>query len=631
MALTASVAPDITEALPATIAARTVGAKFLNNGLKYDVAFGGLPFILAPSQQRPYRRQTANIRKQQIDTSREFGEQTLDQWWTRAQSSWHRGEGIKFYEPGTDPATEFRFGHSMGVDVWTKGQVSLLRRMDLVAATAGYCYTTTAVVGGVDSYFVNLNGVVQRRTAAASTVYTGATPTTHVVVGGAGILAGDATNIYSGSTSGSTLAALWTSTAGATLTPYWAKNRIIATRGAALYELSLVGGALPATPTFTHPSANWSWSAVAEGPTSILASGSADGVSSIYSFTLTTDAGATTPKLGQPFPIAAFPPGEVIHSMRVYLGTYVALGTSRGLRIGQLDGNGNLSYGPLLVETANPVRVLSARDSFVYAGVEAGLDGQSGVVRVNLAEPGSASLVFAWAWDVQSRTLGQVQGVSFLGNTGQVVLGVQGQGVYLQSATNYEVSGYVTSGKIRYATSELKDFRRARVGGTTPTGTSVGLFARDVNGSETFLFRYTEGTGFTFDGDLATAGPQVSASIRLDLVSNTAATSTPVLDGLTVKALPAVRRQRMVLYPVLCSDSESDRNDQKRQVIGGASQRLFALEELESTAAVILVQDFTNGEAFEAQIDTIEFTRTSPADKASSGFGGIATITVRKL
>ena len=103
-------APDITEGIPAIIAARTLGATYANNGLKYDVAFAGLPFILAPHTssvytRNPYTRTTADPNKQQIDVSREAGEQTLDQWWNRSQDSWHNGCGIKFYEPGSDPLT----------------------------------------------------------------------------------------------------------------------------------------------------------------------------------------------------------------------------------------------------------------------------------------------------------------------------------------------------------------------------------------------------------------------------------------------------------------------------------------------------------------------------------------------
>jgi len=632
--LTASAAPDITEGLPAVIAARTLGATYSNNGLAYDLAISGLPFILAPTAQRPYMRKTADIRKQQIDTSREAGEQTLDQWWTRSQDSWHRGEGIKFYEPGSDELTANRYGHSVGVDIWTKGQVSLLKATAVnKAATAGQdCYTATAVVGGVDVYFTTINGAVSRETGAASTAFTGTGSTAPVAVAGDLLLGGITTGVVSGAVGGTALAALWTIGAGAVVTPHWAKNRIIATRGNGLWELTLAGGAMPATATYVHPVAGWTWTAVAEAPTSILAAGYVNGQGRIYEFTLETDSGtgATVPKLGQPFPVAEFPPGEEVHSLRVYLGTYVAIGTSRGLRIGRLDGNGNIAYGPLLVETTSPVRSLTARDSYIYAGIENGIDGLSGAVRVNLGDEIS-DLSFPWAYDAQALTTGRVQSVSFLGNSGLVVLGVLGKGAYLQSSTLYETTGYVTSGRIRYATSELKDFRRCRVSGTVLSGSKISLYVRDSADSETFLFAIASGGGLGKDIALNVAAPQSNASIRLRLEASTDKLTSPVLDALTVKALPAVVRQRLIQYPVLCFDSEADRHNNRKKIIGGASARLFALEDLESTSAVVLVKDFTCGETYEAQVESIEFVRTKAPDRVENNFGGIATITLRKL
>ena len=633
MPLTASTAPDITEGLPAVIAARTLGATYTINGLAYDVAVSGLPFILAPTAQRPYMRKTADIRKQQIDTSREAGEQTLDQWWTRSQDSWHRGEGIKFYEPGSDELTANRFGHSAGVDVWTKGQVSLLKStaINRAAASDQRCYTTTAIVGGVDVYFSTINGAVTRETGTTSTAYTG-TSTAPLALAGSLILGGNTTAIVSGPVSGSALTDLWTHATATEVKPYYVKSRIIATIGRGLWELTLAGGAMPATATYTHPLVDWTWTAVTESPNSILAAGYVNGQGRIYEFTLETDtaAGALVPKLGQPFPVAEFPPGEEVHSLKVYLGTYVAIGTNRGLRIGRLDQNGTITYGPILVETTTPVRSLTARDSFVYASVENAIDGTSGAVRVNLGEEIS-DLVFAWAWDARTGSTGVVQSISFLGNSGRVVLGVFAKGVYLQSSTLYETTGYVTSGRIRYATSELKDFRRCRVSGSTPGGTKMSLYVRDSADTETFLFAIASSGGLYEDIALALAVPQSNAAIRLRLEASTDKLTSPVLDALNVKALPSVMRQRLIQYPVLCFDGEADRHNNRKKILGGAAARLFALENLESSAAVVLVQDFTCGEAYEAQVESIEFVRTKAPDRVEHNFGGIATITLRKL
>lgn len=637
MVFSASTPPDITESLPAELARRiTASAGYVNSGARYDVSIGGLPFLLAVNDQRPYQRQTADFRKQQFDTSKEAGEQSLDQWWTRDQASWHRGAGINFYEPGADDGTQYRFAESVGVDVWTQGQASLLHKMDLAAATGpgDACYATTARVGGVDCYFTNEAGSVVRRTASTATTYSGATTVaTPVAVAGAKILAGTGTTIVSGNASGSTLSNLWTSLPS-TATPYWAKSRIIATAGTSIYELTLAGGDIvtdTVDPIYTHPDTGWTWTGVAESPSAILACGYGNGVGAIYRFALEDDASSTVPKLGQPYQVAEFPPGEEVHAIRVYLGQYVAIGTSRGLRIALIDGNGDLQYGPLVVTTTKPVRALNARDSYVYAGVEDGIDGASGVVRVNLAESVDGGLRFAWANDVHVHVTGVVESVAFLGDTDRVVTAVTGQGVYLQSDTTYEDSGYITSGRIRFATTEPKAFRRAKVRAVT-SGGGVALSTLDESGTEAFVFRI--GPTYNTNNDVAITSPslpQQYLSVKLTLEAGSSGAATPVLEGVQVKALPQVKRQRLIAYPLLCLDRETDSNGVPTGYHGGAADRLFALEGLEDLQAVVQVEDYTNGESFSAQIERVELTRNTPPSKGRPNFGGYVTVTVRRL
>ena len=94
--------------------------------MAFDISIGGQPFFLLNDDNNPYRRVTAQYRKNQVDMSREPGEQTLTGWWLRSQSSFHLGQGITFYEPTQDESLRFQYTYSKGCDVWTKGQVTLL-------------------------------------------------------------------------------------------------------------------------------------------------------------------------------------------------------------------------------------------------------------------------------------------------------------------------------------------------------------------------------------------------------------------------------------------------------------------------------------------------------------------------
>jgi hypothetical protein len=118
---------DITEGIPYVLSNPVGATNYSSTGEAYDVAIAGLPFFLLNSDDSPYRRVTAQYRKQQIDQSREPGEQTLTGWWLRSQSSFHYGQGIKFFEPIQDESLRFQYTESKGIDVWTKGQATLLK------------------------------------------------------------------------------------------------------------------------------------------------------------------------------------------------------------------------------------------------------------------------------------------------------------------------------------------------------------------------------------------------------------------------------------------------------------------------------------------------------------------------
>ena len=132
---------DITEGLVYTLSNPAGATNYSATGEAYDVAIAGLPFFLLNSDDSPYRRVTAQYRKQQIDQSREPGEQTLTGWWLRSQSSFHFGQGIKFFEPIQDESLRFQYTESKGINVWTKGQATLLNS----------CVSQHTITGGIQT------------------------------------------------------------------------------------------------------------------------------------------------------------------------------------------------------------------------------------------------------------------------------------------------------------------------------------------------------------------------------------------------------------------------------------------------------------------------------------------------
>ena len=128
---------DITDAIPYPLSNPLGSQTYAATGVAYDVAFAGIPFFLTTSDENAYRRVTAQYRKQQIDMSREPGEQTITGWWLRSQSTFHLGQGAKFYEPAQDESLRFQYTWSKGLDVWEKGQATLLKDVDSYHYTEG--------------------------------------------------------------------------------------------------------------------------------------------------------------------------------------------------------------------------------------------------------------------------------------------------------------------------------------------------------------------------------------------------------------------------------------------------------------------------------------------------------------
>jgi hypothetical protein len=629
-----SAPPDITEGIPFALSSREVASSFVRTGYFPDISINDMPFLLACSEQNAYVRETAESSKQQIDTSAEPGEQTLSQWWTRSQDSWHGGAGVTWYEPGSVEETKYRYFESYGIDPWDQGEVKLLKKMvaGRASTTTNRMYVVSALVGGVDCVFYTVDGVLYKHNGTTETAYTvssGGTPTGSVVIAGQNVLVGTTTGISLGALSGTALTSLWTIASGTTISLWWAKNRIIASRDASIWELTLAGGSMGSA-LYTHPSATWTWESATEAPDSILITGRDNGLSSIFSMALIDSGTAgSTPTLGAMVQVAEMPPGEEIRSLQAYIGAYIGVGTSKGVRVGILGDGGTVTLGPLTIETTYPVKAIAARDRFIYASIRGDIDGNSGCARIDLSVETDNGR-FAWAYDADVGAAAyDVDDLSFLGGSSRVVIGQNHTGIFMQSATVYVDEGYIQSGRVRFATSEPKEFALARMRGTTPTGTSIELYT--VFPDSDPVYNFSLGPGIDDNVDISIRSSDYSLqylSLGFRLLSDTSAhTSTPVLDATSLKALPRTRVQRLIQIPLMCFDHERDRRGIMVGYNGSAWARLEALEELESARAMVSVHDWTSGEEFTATIKSISFSRVKPPERESKNYGGIILAT----
>ncbi len=420
---------DITEGRATRAIAVDVGVVgnqtvWQNTDIAYDTALGGMPFIYAISDARPYVRQTAPYRKEQFDNQTEPGEQSLTGWWIRSQSSFQDGTGITFYDPALIPGEgTFRFADSKGVNVWTEGEVTLLNN------TATSHYTTGVVrANGKPSQiarsiqWAGTNGVLLVDEYDVDKIAVDGT-VTHFIDYAAGTdkpvyaICDDGVNAYwvtaildagvdktavykkpltgsSASTADVTLMFSSSTIVANEATMEYVKDRIIMAVNNKIFEFATTASSLP-TAVYTHASTSVVFTSVAASGTAIYVSAFEGIQSYIYKFTLSTSTGSM-PSLTSAITAAQMPTGEKIFKIEYYLG-YMLIGTNKGIRVATVSDDGSIIYGPLMVETSQPVYDFAFRDRFVWATT--GVAGEGGVVRIDLGND-LGGLRFAYANDL---------------------------------------------------------------------------------------------------------------------------------------------------------------------------------------------------------------------------------------
>jgi hypothetical protein len=729
---------DISDGLPLVLS-NPAGATYTPSGYAYDIAIAGLPFFLAASDDNPYRRVTAQYRKQQIDQSREPGEQTLTGWWLRSQSSFHYGQGIKFYEPIQDESLRFQYTESKGVDVWTKGQATLLKSVASQHITTGgirpdgrpwqimrsiqwekdsntyngvllvdeydvdkvfpaitvsinnkaltsnvATLTTTAAHGlctgmeititGVDATFngeYTITSVPTTTTftyaktasnvasTAVSPVGTGVAEIIHFIdyntgtdypvhaICDDGVYAYWVTNVTASGTPrlrvykkllsddasvSPTLMISENSITVANAVIEYTKERLIMAVNDKIYEFSSSATSLP-TAVYSHNDPDHIFTSITSSGAAIYISGYSGIQSNIYKFTLTT-AGAM-PTLTSAITAAELPVGEITYKISYYL-DYMAIGTNQGVRIAQLSStDGSIAYGPLTVESTQPVYDFAFRDRYIWATT--GVEEQAGLTRIDLGQPVGTG-VFAYAFDLYdpADTLGHYTTTcSFLGDLDRIAFCNAGNGVdgtiYIESESELIAEGYLQTGFIRYNTLETKIFKLLQARIDTTNG-ALAINSVASTGAETRIGIFAQGDTVPEVNVSYPVGPQEYLGFKFIFNrSTTDSTKGPLFTGYQVKALPAIPRQRLIQYPLFCFDHESDKFGNEVGYEGSAYERMSELENVENAGDTIKVEDFRTGESFIGLIEEMDFNNKTPEDKRFSGYGGYLTVTIRTV
>ena len=657
---------DITEGIP-YILSNPVGAlSYAPNAESYDVSINDMPFFLNTGDEFPHSRQTAQYRKQQIDQSNEPGEQSITGWWVRAQSSFHNGNGIKFYDPSAGETVSYRFADSKGVDIWEKGKVKLLKDVTEGHETTGPINTNSRSNQFVRSItWSGNNGIllhdeydVDKITNTGTVTHfidyltAGAEPVRAICDDGttaywfANHVGGGANKLHmfkkplTGSSASTADETTMFNATGIVITnavAEYVKERIVACINNKVYEISPSASALP-TAVYTHPSSSYTYTSITASGAAIYVAGYSGIQSTISKFTLST--AGVMPTLTSAVVAAELPVGEIVHKIFYYLG-YMMIGTSEGIRAAEVsDVDGSIKYGPLIVETSQPCYDFAARDKFIWCAT--GVDGEPGLIRIDLDNE-LETLRFAYANDIyySGITGHATTACAFAGDTDPTVTdrimfatahasSVNGA-VYTESDTTLLNSGYITTGKIRYGTLESKVFKtlKARIDNTDGALTIKSI---DAYGTEYPIGTFAQGD-FTPEVSVSyPVGAQEYISLKFLITrSSTDSTKCAIFNGFQLKSLPAISRQRLISYPLACYDREKDSFGNQVGHEGAAYEKLILLETLENTGDTIRIEDFRTGESYLGLIEEVKFINRTPSDKRFSGFGGILLATIRTL
>ena len=649
--------PDISERVYIDLSGR-ISTYYDPTTYKYDVAVGGMPFIYAITDDTPYRRQTAEFRTARVDQLRDPGEQSLSGsgYWIRSQSSFHLGEGAIYQEPivGSLNEARFRYSSSVGINPWTPGQISLLKRTSLQEAATGDSRVFSTTISGVE-YLILVNYAsaetkrvirIQVSNLSESTILNNTDITEDIIavaMGGNDLMMVTPTKVFRYSfdaTSPAIHQDYTINTANAVHgTIAFVKNRFIFayhdTAGSTfVYSLPRNTGSSTNLSTLTAINGSstlpigYTFRAIAEAGAAIYVGGFSGEQGNVYKITVANDGTLNTMTS-----VVTLPGGETVTGLFGYLGTYIIIGTSAGVRVAISNDTGDLSYGPLVFESSLGVYKMSAYSKFIYAGVDSGVGGNSGIYRIDLSQPLEGG-TYPYATDVYADSVtGKVEGVAVMAG-GRLAFCVNGDGLFIEHATELLESGEITTGIIRYETLENKAWKRLKIRTESALQGDIDIFRVENGVAESFR-TVEEGSSTDYDYDLSSVfgDVNVEAQFKFRLYRNaTTASLGATMSGYSVKALPTPTRARVIQFPLFCFDSERDRLKNIMGFEGYALERLQALEQKEAQGETIIIQDFTaGGEPIEAVIEQVTFTRTTPPNGNFTGWGGIIQITARTV
>jgi hypothetical protein len=586
----------------------------------FPIAINGRPYMLDMASNQFSRAFDARVRDS-VDQSVEPGESALNPQglWRRSQSSWHYGAGQQYAD--TADAEAYRFYTSKGVDVWTKGRLSLLSDTSQVVSSANSnLYLVTADTrlymsdGQTLKYTTDLSTFTTVTSTNASNIYS-------VASDGYNVFFSYADGDIDQTNAGTGAASNYITGIEAGKLGYVKGRLMVGGQGVdkhKLWNITTAAGSSANNPSalYTHPNSNFEWVGFAGGQSHIYCAGYAGNRSIIYKTAIQADGTA----LSIPTVAAELPFGEIVTALHGYLG-YVLVGLTDGWRFCSADDAGNLIIGPRVVLGAQ-VDEFAGIGQFVYFSYKNFDSTSTGIGRMDISVFISTNQP-AYASDLMVTGQGAIPDVhEFAGNP---VFTVAGLGLYKKHATNLVASGFLRSGIYRWGVPDAKFIPKLDIRCLPLAGSVTLSVASDDGGFEDFtVIDAPDIKEKTLDG---LEDKVFEAEVKVTLARAAGATTGPTLTRWMARAYAAPLRSQIFTVPLVMHH--------KLQVGGreywqDVDLELGYLRDLVNTPRVVTYQE--NEETFPVVVENVQFQARQIVNAHNANdFEGTAIVVMRSV
>jgi hypothetical protein len=590
----------------------------------FPVAIDGRPYMVDQKSGRFGRTYEQRVRDS-TDDSTSPGESTINPGglWRRGQDSWHLGAGQQYAD--TADAKAFQFYKSKGIDVWTKGQVSLLNDTKLSLSNAA---TTAHMVVCGSNVYVTLNGDVKysANPYASSPTWTAVVDQaggTAAPTGTVAAMATDGNKVYLAyPTDGirqvipSTDPAIISNTKFVTGSDSFymlgfAKNYML---GAHDHDLHLIDASGGKSFVIEPDDTAFRFVGVATGQNAVYAAGYSGEKSLIYKLTITAlgvlDKGVVALEL---------PTGEIVSSISGYLG-YILIGTNKGVRYCSTDAQSNLIAGPI-IPTSGPVRKFTSEDKYTYF-TWSNYDGvSSGLGRLDLSTFVAPNQP-AFATDLMYTSKNDV--LSVVTKDSKRMFLVSGIGVVAEDTSVLVASGEIESGTYRWGIPDRKFVAKVDTRSTPLVGTITQYL--DVDDSGFVQLSTWDDVGDTENTTNGTDTHAIEAAFKFKLTRDATVTSTgPTMTRWMSRAYVAPFRSQQFVVPILLHNTIRVRD---KEYFYDVDEHQSFFDSLISAPRIIVLQigNFTHS----VIVDDVEWV---PSDATGNywSFEGTLIVTLRSV